>query len=396
MLMVKDKKKMLIPCYKDIDAYDIPKEFKHLQAQDMGKVGAMQDLLRGIKKILPKQKKIEINALSETPRENTENSKIKSLLKRVFIFLEDKDWDNANKYCERILDIDPENGEAYFCKLMAKNRLSKREDLKKLPRPFEDDGDYKKAVRFGDDSLRYELSGYIEFIKKSNLYARTLKIISESHNPNQLLEMKKVLESLHFRDSDDQVSSCQAAYERETDIIRRDEEYNQGLPPKFQDLTTAENKLKEETIKINNSQLSTDEAVPAQAELDQVQKEMKTLSEKLRTLGAFKKKEKEALSARIVSLGKSISQIRQEIDRQKQQCIDERNSMFETKRKWEQQISNIKKALFAEAEHLTKKKFFVSACSIYTFLGDYANSQEKLIQTKAKMKQYRNPVHASE
>ena len=46
---------MLIPCYKDIDAYDIPKEFKHLQAQDMGKVGAMQDLLRGIKKILTKR-----------------------------------------------------------------------------------------------------------------------------------------------------------------------------------------------------------------------------------------------------------------------------------------------------------------------------------------------------
>lgn len=53
-MMAKDKTKVLIPCYKDIDAYDIPKEFKHLQAQDMGKVGAMQDLLRGIKKILQK------------------------------------------------------------------------------------------------------------------------------------------------------------------------------------------------------------------------------------------------------------------------------------------------------------------------------------------------------
>ena len=51
-LMEKDKRKHLIPCYKDIDAYDIPKEFKHLQAQDMGKVGAMQDLVRGIDKIL--------------------------------------------------------------------------------------------------------------------------------------------------------------------------------------------------------------------------------------------------------------------------------------------------------------------------------------------------------
>ncbi len=53
-LMAKDKSKYLIPCYKNIDAYDIPKEFQRLQAQDLGKVGAIQDLLYGIEKLLPK------------------------------------------------------------------------------------------------------------------------------------------------------------------------------------------------------------------------------------------------------------------------------------------------------------------------------------------------------
>ena len=60
MLMAKDRKKHLIPCYKNIDAYDMPKEFAKLQAQDMGKVGAMQDLLRGIEKILPKQQTVSV------------------------------------------------------------------------------------------------------------------------------------------------------------------------------------------------------------------------------------------------------------------------------------------------------------------------------------------------
>ncbi len=46
------QKKTLIPCYKNVDIYDLPKEFRRLQAQDMGKVGAMQDLLRGIEKIV--------------------------------------------------------------------------------------------------------------------------------------------------------------------------------------------------------------------------------------------------------------------------------------------------------------------------------------------------------
>lgn len=53
-LMVKDKSKHLIPCYKGLDAYDMPKEFLKLQAQDLGKMGAIQDILRGVEKLLPK------------------------------------------------------------------------------------------------------------------------------------------------------------------------------------------------------------------------------------------------------------------------------------------------------------------------------------------------------
>jgi len=38
-LMTTDKSKHLIPCYKGLDAYDMPKEFARLQAQDLGKMG---------------------------------------------------------------------------------------------------------------------------------------------------------------------------------------------------------------------------------------------------------------------------------------------------------------------------------------------------------------------
>ena len=100
-MMAKDKGKHLIPCYKDIDAYDIPKEFKHLQAQDMGKVGADQDLIRGIDKILrPKvsTSATEINdssnqldiqkALASAMTFNMNNN-VKALLERGFMTLED-------------------------------------------------------------------------------------------------------------------------------------------------------------------------------------------------------------------------------------------------------------------------------------------------------------------
>lgn len=58
------EKKTLIPCYKDIDAYDMPKEFVRLQAQDMGKVSATQDLLRGVDKLIAG--KVETKKVEET------------------------------------------------------------------------------------------------------------------------------------------------------------------------------------------------------------------------------------------------------------------------------------------------------------------------------------------
>ena len=51
-LIKSNKNKILIPAYKEMDPYDLPDEFSHLQAQDMSKLGFMQDLIRGIKKIV--------------------------------------------------------------------------------------------------------------------------------------------------------------------------------------------------------------------------------------------------------------------------------------------------------------------------------------------------------
>ena len=35
-----------------MDAYDLPEEFAHLQAQDMSKIGFINDVVRGIKKVI--------------------------------------------------------------------------------------------------------------------------------------------------------------------------------------------------------------------------------------------------------------------------------------------------------------------------------------------------------
>ena len=159
-LMAQDKGKYLIPCYKNLDPYDMPKEFAKLQAQDMGKVGAMQDLLRGIEKILGgKKTEAAPQPAAATPGDNTA-----PLLKRAFMFLEDGNWQEADAYCEKVLDIDPENAQAYLGKLMVELKAGRREALKDCKEPFDGSKNYQKAVRFGDAAMKEQLSGYISVI----------------------------------------------------------------------------------------------------------------------------------------------------------------------------------------------------------------------------------------
>ena len=141
-------KKVLIPAYKDMDPYDLPEEFSHLQAQDMSKLGFMQDLIRGIKKIAQK----------ETPAPAASSAASASggsapLLKRAFLFLEDGDWQEADAYCEKVLDVDPENAQAYLGKLMAELQVRKPEALKEQSQPF----DATAAIRKRFDSAAWRL-----------------------------------------------------------------------------------------------------------------------------------------------------------------------------------------------------------------------------------------------
>ena len=120
-LMAKDKSKHLIPCYKGIDAYDMPGEFAKLQAQDMGKIGAMQDLLRGIEKILPKQQPVTV-VQERVVVGGSGDNKIASLLDRGNMALEDGDWNKADSFFEDVLNNDSKNAQAYLGKTLVQQR----------------------------------------------------------------------------------------------------------------------------------------------------------------------------------------------------------------------------------------------------------------------------------
>ena len=129
-MMKKDRTKLLIPCYRDMDAYELPEEFAHLQAQDMSKIGFINDLVRGIKKVVKKDtQKAQPQPAMQASAAPVVNPTAASLLKRMFVFLGDEKWEDADEYADRILDLDPENATAYLGKFMAEFKFSRKEEL---------------------------------------------------------------------------------------------------------------------------------------------------------------------------------------------------------------------------------------------------------------------------
>ncbi len=153
-LMVNDKEKHLIPCYKGIDAYDMPKEFNRLQGQDLGKIGAIQDLLRGIGKILDVEK---TSPNQENPSMSGVN--VSSLLKRGFMALEDNFWDEANSFFDQSLNIDAENSHAYLGKYMCAIKISDKDFfLKNLDWFYNPSPEFKNTInrikKFADAEMK--------------------------------------------------------------------------------------------------------------------------------------------------------------------------------------------------------------------------------------------------
>jgi tetratricopeptide (TPR) repeat protein len=168
-LMKNDRSRLLIPCYRDMDAYDLPEEMSMLQSQDMSKIGFLQDLIRGIKKVLDASKPIATPASvsAAAPAQVTAASPgIESLIKRGWLFLEDSDWNQANEYFNRVLDINPEYASAYAGKLCAELRIRREIDLTNHTELLENMPNYQKALRFGDEDYRNKLAGINQAIQE--------------------------------------------------------------------------------------------------------------------------------------------------------------------------------------------------------------------------------------
>lgn len=226
-LMARDKTKHLIPCYKGIDAYDMPKEFAKLQAQDMGKVGAIQDLLRGIEKLLPRTDPSapvqQVVQQVVAPADNRQSAQ----LDRGYMALEDGDWKKADGFFEEALNLDAHSAPAYIGKTLAQEQCQNLHALvlKKLSECQEVEAE-KRNIQPEESQLshikeavqKYSIPGYFEPPKVKALYEYDFSYPSYvSGRERQLEDQKQWWDSHRFLSRAEQFATGDTARQLQTE-----------------------------------------------------------------------------------------------------------------------------------------------------------------------------------
>lgn len=135
----KNKNKCLIPCYKDVDEYDIPKEFAGLKVCQLGNDDTFNNImaeianavkLESVNQPAPEPEKAEPAEEIELEEiEIIEPVDINKLLDEGFSAISDKNWKKANKLFFQVLDEEPDNSKAYWGQLLVQQECTNAREM---------------------------------------------------------------------------------------------------------------------------------------------------------------------------------------------------------------------------------------------------------------------------
>ena len=182
-------KKVLIPAYRDMDPYDLPKEFSHLQAQDMNKLAFMFDLVRGIKKIVdavePKAAVRQTAAASTVIPVTT--PKLENMVRRVYNEIRAGEFGEAKEVLNDVLNTDPDNAEALLAQMMIKERILDKSDIPALGKDLMNNYSFKLAYEKAQGKFKDELKN----LKNASDITRARKIAIDAENKEDIREISE-------------------------------------------------------------------------------------------------------------------------------------------------------------------------------------------------------------
>ena len=91
-----------------------------------------------------------------------------ALVKRAFLFLEDKEFDEAERYIEQALRQDPENSFAYLGKLMTELKVHNTDELSRSSSCLKEHKLFQRALKFANDEEKIQLERCLETNEKNH------------------------------------------------------------------------------------------------------------------------------------------------------------------------------------------------------------------------------------
>lgn len=185
------------------------------------------------------------------------------------MFLEDKDWENADTYFDKVLDLDPECAEAYLGKLLAQLRITSVNNISCdeiiLPDDFgtaEELGYYKKASRFGDSQIKQSLQKVKTAVEVKVVYdaaCKKMKTAQTSDEFRQLADSFRQAEAF-YRDAKNLITECTQMLEVFRENEKRYSILAEQLAKQTEELGLLQNEAREFEKTTRDEMQSTQEA----------------------------------------------------------------------------------------------------------------------------------------
>jgi Alpha-tubulin suppressor and related RCC1 domain-containing proteins len=426
-LVRKDGSKLLIPCYQGMEAYELPAELGHFQSQDMSKIGFVQDLLRGVQKVLS-AKPAEVNA-NEGNSGNAIYSEAMALNRRGRLFLEDGDFEKAEEYFERALDLSPETPKIYLNKLLAKHKT--RTDKELFYHYLET---IRRAAMSGSYVLKIPV--YIDLDKEEHAKLHALRNhplkknndFTRSDVHGYFLDRKKTLENIReHMDTDSSLSPLSdSLYQKAIQLSNEEgrQKYYFYANQLVQHVDKLISKVDESAEKERFEALEKRNAHRLRLEIAEVEEKIAAREEEVRKQ---KKKAKDAiLRRRLKKVGiaatlvliifinkvvipeikesKRVAQEKAEQYQQAQLLLEERKyaearkAFLElgTYKSSENYIDNINEFAYIEAQNLLANKEHTKAWALFVAFGSYMDSAEQAARlVSAARQELSNTIAAS-
>jgi len=240
--MQENHNKFLIPCYFDMESFDMPDEFLAFESVNL-KLDSDDVLFNRIDKLFgDKNKTVATNKPFVEPLTSSLNNR----LERIKACLSEGDFAKADTLIEDLLNIDYKCAKAYFYKIFVNLKMKDEADFIYHNLHLDSDKNYYKAIDYADDVYKIELKNLNNYIKER---------IEDRKKQKAYDDLKKSLATFQY-DRAMEIAKSIKGYRDVDNIVNnlKEECYQNGLDAKNKGQYEAATKFFHEFLDYKDSQ----------------------------------------------------------------------------------------------------------------------------------------------